>query len=322
MPEAVFQNQHLFHALPGKQRTPRSVDGFAQPKMYSITGITSQVRPYSTQPSNYLGSSGSGKQKLDKGFKHRLNATALNLVASGPAVLQVNDIEDSDIKIGRLYKIKFGALLALIIITFCGGISIFAMTLRANNNAAAQVALLTEESTAANSDEDKGPPSEAPIAPSLIAEYKVEASLPRMIRISKIKVEARVMQVGLLKDGSLGAPKNTNDASWYTGSSKPGQGGAVLIDGHASGATKAGVFWDLKKLEAGDVISIERGDGTVISYKVVKKQQVDAGKVDMAAALVPVTQGKAGLNLITCAGTYDAKSQTYDQRVVVFAEQI
>lgn len=164
--------------------------------------------------------------------------------------------------------------------------------------------------------------SEAKPPVDWLVTYKVAPDLPRIISIPSLGVKARVTKQGLTADGSLQAPKNIYDTGWYESSSKPGQGGAVLIDGHATGPTAAGVFDNIEKLSPGDVISLERGDGRVFSYAVNKTEITPTDKVNMAKLLVPFVEGTSSLNLISCTGTYDAKTNTYADRVVVFATQL
>lgn len=155
-----------------------------------------------------------------------------------------------------------------------------------------------------------------------ISGYKVAADLPKVIRIPGAKVEARVVGVGTTSEGAMVAPKNIYDAGWYESSSKPGQGGAVLVDGHATGPTATGVFGGINKLKQGDKITIERGDGKTLTYSVNKVAKMPVGQVNMSELMLPYQAGTNGLNLITCAGEYDAKSNTYPDRVLVFATQV
>ena len=152
--------------------------------------------------------------------------------------------------------------------------------------------------------------------------YKVAADLPRIITVPSQDIRARVIGLGLTKDGAVDTPKFPADAGWFNGSAKPGQAGAVLIDGHVSGETsKGGVFLNLKKTKDGDTISIEKGDGSVINYKIVSRYQKPYDQVDMAKALEPY-QGKNSLTIITCAGKYDDKLRTFTDRLVLYATQI
>ena len=155
-----------------------------------------------------------------------------------------------------------------------------------------------------------------------IKNYKVAASLPRVIRISEINVEARVLPMGVNDDGSMQSPLNAGDAGWYTGSAQPGQLGAAAIVGHASGPTREGLFAYLDKLKAGDIVEIERGDGTKLTYSVVKTETVALKNVDMNKFLRPVDGEAEGLNLMTCAGNWVESSKTRDQRVIVYTKRL
>ncbi len=150
--------------------------------------------------------------------------------------------------------------------------------------------------------------------------YKVAADLPRYMYIPSINVKAIVRSVGQTKTGQVGSPDNVYDTAWFNQSSKPGQAGATLIDGHVSSWSTAGVFYNLKLLKPGQNIVIEKGDGSNITYTVVKTQIYDAASVDMAAVLNPVDPGRPGLNLITCAGSVIKGTNEFDKRIVVFAE--
>ncbi|MDL2341966.1 MAG: class F sortase [Patescibacteria group bacterium] len=152
--------------------------------------------------------------------------------------------------------------------------------------------------------------------------YSVPPQLPKYLSITKFGVKSRVRALGLTADNQLRSPANVYDVGWYTASSKPGSNGAMLVDGHVSSWTTNGVFYHLKDLVAGDTIQIERGDGKVFSYQVVRKQVYDAANVDMAAALAPVDATHPGLNLITCTGNVIKGSNSFSKRLIVFTRQL
>ena len=163
---------------------------------------------------------------------------------------------------------------------------------------------------------------ETKVSDDAIAKYKVAADLPRVITIEKLGVKARVLQMNVNSDGSMQSPINIFDAGWYTGSVKPGQPGASIIVGHASGTTLGGVFNKLETLNAGDTISVERGDGKILRYQVVKKQTVKLSDVDMNSFIRPADGVSEGLNLMTCAGEWIKNSQTRNSRVMIFTKRI
>jgi len=159
--------------------------------------------------------------------------------------------------------------------------------------------------------------SEAPI--TNFAAYKVPPQSPRFVYIDKFKVQARVFKLGIGGDGALQTPHSSYDVGWYTESAGPGENGAMLLDGHALGPTKPGVFYDLKKLASGDTIRVERGDGKTFTYVVQQVSVVNAQNVPMDKLLVPIKPGAKGLNLISCTGVYNAKSESFNQRALVYA---
>ncbi len=146
--------------------------------------------------------------------------------------------------------------------------------------------------------------------------------MPRYLNIPKLGVHARVLSLGILNNGALATPHNVFDVGWYNESSLPGQPGAMLFDGHVSSWTSHGVFYGIKKLVGGDIVQVVRGDGTTFSYKVVKSQTFDHDNVDMNSAIKPVDPTKPGLNLITCTGDVIKGTNEFNQRVLVYTEQM
>lgn len=221
------------------------------------------------------------------------------------------------------FHLKAFALTTMAVVIFVTGGVVSYMNWRTNKQVAAWVnnQAGSEDGGGNNTSSDGDTPDETePQGES--SSYRVAADLPRMLRIGEIQVTARVKPLGVKNNNELKAPSNIYDVGWYEASSKPGTGGTTLLDGHVHGPTKPGIFYNLKKLKVDSLIEVERGDGQKISYKVVKMQKYAADKVDMAAALTPVIPGKEALNLITCAGNLDKKTNTYPDRLIVFATRV
>lgn len=209
-------------------------------------------------------------------------------------------------------------MVVMAVFVFVAGISVAVTNYTSNKKVVAQVAVLGKQS------EDTGSadtPAEDDVTSQAFGVYQVAPDLPRYIRIPKLQIAARVKRLGVKSSGELGTPKNIFDTGWYDGSSKPGENGAVLIDGHVHGPSKPGVFYRLPNLLEGDVIEIERGDGKVIKYAVKSTESVSQDNVDMAKALVSSESGRPGLNLITCTGRFDVRTNSYEKRLIVYAVQ-
>lgn len=154
-----------------------------------------------------------------------------------------------------------------------------------------------------------------------IDSYKVAADLPRVISIPKIKVNARVLPMGLNPDNSIQAPINIHDAGWYNGSAKPNQQGAVFIDAHASGSTRKGLFAYLDTLTKGDKIAVELGSGQNVSYTVQAVETTDLNKVDMKKVLAVYPGSSKSIAIMTCTGDWVESKKTFTQRFTVYATQ-
>lgn len=202
---------------------------------------------------------------------------------------------------------------------FVVGLAVSIAGLRANHEVSKQVKQVQKESDV--SDSGTVVPSTTKPTPEAVQQYVVSPNLPRYIDIAKLSVHARVFSEGVDKRGRLQVPWNIYDTGWYNASSQPGQPGAMLVDGHSGVNNMHGVFYNLASLAGGDLVVITRGDGTKVTYSVVKVQTVDAKSVDMAQMLVSVDTAKPGLNLITCAGDQIPGTTMLNKRVLVYAVQ-
>jgi LPXTG-site transpeptidase (sortase) family protein len=172
-----------------------------------------------------------------------------------------------------------------------------------------------------------GQPTSTPVASNAqpaktpAAQYTVPADHPKQLTVDKLGINANIVSLGTLKDGSLDAPKTAWDVGWYDNSTLPGSGyGALLIDGHVNDALNSpGVFYKLNTLAVGDTMQITRGDGQVFTYNVNEVDQTPIAQVDMSKMLRSITPGKEGLNLITCGGVYNYTLHTYTDRILVYA---
>lgn len=147
--------------------------------------------------------------------------------------------------------------------------------------------------------------------------HVVAADTPRVLRIPRLNIAARVKQVGTTLSNEPIAPKNIADVGWYEGSGRPGAEGAVLLNGHLAGPSMAGVFKNIQNLDSGDEITVERGDGRVFTYVVSRIQEYSGGQVDMSAAINSINPSKKGLNLVTTLNKYSGT----EKRIIVFALQ-
>jgi len=214
---------------------------------------------------------------------------------------------------------------AMAVLLVVGGVVALLSSVHSNSLVTLQVQALSDKADKA-SDESTGQstdglPSEDKIPDAVISSYSVAPDVPRYISIPKIKIsKTRILRMGLDSEGAIKTPRNVWDSGWYEGSSNPSEKvGSALIMGHVSGPTNGGIFYNLYRLTDGDDINVTQGDGTVYTYKVVAKEEVPADGLNMNNYLISKNVDKPGLTLMTCAGEFNPKTQTYDKRLAVFA---
>ena len=216
---------------------------------------------------------------------------------------------------------RFGLVfMATIFVLATGYVSID--TWMTNQRVKAEANLVGDGTIGANWTIESEGQDETPRNSSSLDSYVVADSLPRALYISKLNVSARILPMGVGTNGAVQAPLNIFDAGWYSGSVKPGEAGAMFIDGHASGPTREGLFAYLDTMKKDDQLQVEKGDGTMLTYRVTHTETVPLDQIDMKKVLRPYGSASQGLNIMTCTGKWIEDKKTYDQRVIVYTEQI
>jgi len=211
--------------------------------------------------------------------------------------------------------------IVLVVVTGYVAIDTWLVNAKATNelSAAASTTASATDGTWTAAQEGK---DETKVTGDTLSKYTVAADLPRALYIDKLHIAARVLPMSVSNKGSIQAPLNIYDSGWYSGSVKPGETGAMFIDGHASGPTREGLFAYLDTLKEGDTLQVEKGNGTKLTYKVVHTEVVPLTDIDMKKVLLPYNNVTKGLNLMTCTGKWLPKEYTYDHRVVVYTQQL
>jgi LPXTG-site transpeptidase (sortase) family protein len=157
--------------------------------------------------------------------------------------------------------------------------------------------------------------TELPVQPTI---KPIDSIVPARLRIPVIGIDADVEHVGKTKDGAMDVPKSYWTVGWYKLGFKPGELGNSVIDGHVDNPKGPSIFWDLKKLQAGNKVYISDNQGKELTFEVIKleKYSYDGAPLDKIFG----SADDVYLNLITCSGTFDQSTHNYDQRLVVFTK--
>lgn len=159
---------------------------------------------------------------------------------------------------------------------------------------------------------DETPPVQA------CAEYEVAPNEPRQIALPALDATGCVQKVGIDQQGAIAAPTNVHLAGWYIHSAVPGEQGVSIIDGHVRGRYADGIFIKLGQLRPGDALRVQLGDMSWRDFTVMRNDTYPAAQA--AEELPRQLEGTVKqLTLITCGGSYDQRTKTYDKRVIVRA---
>lgn len=147
------------------------------------------------------------------------------------------------------------------------------------------------------------------------------ASIPTNISIPAVNIKAPVKTVGMTSTRAIEMPPVLEwTTGWYKYSPTPGQTGPAIIVGHVDNYKNVSVFWRLRYVQPGDDIFVTRADGGVVAFKVNALKQFS--QADFPTQEVYGNISYPGLRLITCGGTFNKATDSYDQNTVVYASMV
>jgi len=113
---------------------------------------------------------------------------------------------------------------------------------------------------------------------------------------------------------------DVHTVGWFRLGPSPGQLGSSVILGHVDSHVGPGVFFNIKTLPIGALIKVVLTDGVTGLFRVVRVVQYS--KTNFPDTQVYGTGGARLLNLVTCGGTFDHRTGSYESNVVVFSRLV
>ena len=149
---------------------------------------------------------------------------------------------------------------------------------------------------------------------------------PIYVQIDSINVKARVEEVSINEDGSMGVPKNFNNVAWLNNSSRAGQIGNLVISGHYDFPGGSGaIFYNLANVSIGDTVYVTTLVNNEVEntkkYIIASKFLADPNNNDHIQEAYKDTK-EPTITLITCNGVWDSVKHEYSHRVVVKGELV
>lgn len=173
---------------------------------------------------------------------------------------------------------------------------------------------------AASAREPAGPDvAPAPSTPQTPPAAVLGASRPTRLTIPAIGVDtAGLIDLGLRADHTMEVPADAETVGWYTHSPTPGERGPALLAAHVDWQGRLGVFHGLRKLTPGDHVTVERADGSAVSFTVRRVEQHPKDRFPTQAVYGHVESPE--LRLVTCGGQFDREAGSYRDNIVVYAQ--
>ncbi|HEY2176879.1 MAG TPA: class F sortase [Mycobacteriales bacterium] len=148
-------------------------------------------------------------------------------------------------------------------------------------------------------------------------------SAPVSLSIPAIAAHSALLELGQNSDRTVQVPPLGRDsrAGWYRYSPTPGQLGPAVILGHIDSAKYGpGIFFKLGALQPGETVTVTRADRTAAVFRIDRVAEYP--KNHFPTLQVYGNIDHAGLRLITCGGSFDFSTHSYDDNIVVYASLI
>lgn len=149
------------------------------------------------------------------------------------------------------------------------------------------------------------------------ASEELTYSRPVRVKIPRIKVDSRLVELGLDSSGVMETPEPVEVAGWFKPSPPPGIPGATVLAGHVTWDQAPTVFFRLGELRPGDRIEVDRADGAMTVFQVTRIGTFP--KDGFPTQAVYNQPERSELRLITCGGRYDEATHRYLSNIIVWA---
>lgn len=148
-----------------------------------------------------------------------------------------------------------------------------------------------------------------------------ESSLPTKLRIPSANIEADFSEpLGVGSSYEIEVPDDYVSVGYYKHGPTPGEVGPAVVLGHVDSYEGPAVLYSLGQVEVGELIEIEREDGSIVVFVVEKLER--HSQDGFPTEKVYSDLDYAGLRVITCSGTYDRGVQRYSHNLIVFAKLV
>jgi hypothetical protein len=146
------------------------------------------------------------------------------------------------------------------------------------------------------------------------------AGVPVHLDVPAIGISTGLQRLHLLRDGSLEPPTRWGEAGWYAGGVRPGDDGPAVIAGHVDSTAGPAVFFRLRDLRPGALVTVRERGGSELRFRVDRSRSYPKDRFPSHAVYGPTALPE--LRLVTCTGEFDYAHHNYLDNLVVFAHLV
>ncbi|WP_113927752.1 class F sortase [Bacillus sp. P14.5] len=110
-------------------------------------------------------------------------------------------------------------------------------------------------------------------------EIQEEGIVPARIKIPSMDIDTGVTPVGLLDNGEMEVPEETDITGWFDRGVKPGAKGNAVIAGHVDSKEGPAIFFYLKDIEIGEIFTIFDENGKEKRLRSRRKKAIKMKKL-------------------------------------------
>lgn len=145
-------------------------------------------------------------------------------------------------------------------------------------------------------------------------------SVPLELLVPSLGIVTNIGQLGLQANHQVQVPTSVHTVGWFRLGPTPGEVGSSVILGHVDSYRGPGIFFELKSLTVGALIEVRLTDGITTQFRVTSVVQY--AKTSFPDTLVYGSRSNRWLNLVTCGGTFDHATGSYESNIVVFSRLV
>lgn len=153
-----------------------------------------------------------------------------------------------------------------------------------------------------------------------------DAPIQRIIIEGAAIDNSAILTLGLQPDGStFEVPTNATQVAWYDFSGLPGEEDkSPILAAHVSYRGQRGVFFDLTQAQPGTFVYVVMADGTAYKYEVVFNRDIAKTVLTWEDLGCDPNQCfvEESITLVTCGGSFNPRTRSYNDNVVVRAELV